>query len=323
MKTITHDDRLILAVDIGGTKVAAAVVAHSGTILNRMVEPTLQQGPQAGIEQIIGMLDKLVLSANISIDRIDAIGIGIPAVLEADTDFIIWGPNLKDWKKVDLRGSIENHFHVPVAVEYDGHAAVLGEWWQGAGRGHQSVVSVIIGTGVGGGMILDGHLFRGNNRLAGAAGWFAFNPADTKITAKERSLGCWEAAIAGPGIARCAERLLSNPDHPGTILGVQPGAAEVFEAARQGDAIAIQVVDEVAGLIGLGLANIISLVNPEIIVLGGSVGANTAFLLPKIKHIVESHAQPVSARSVEIVTSRLGADAGILGAAYGAILRLK
>lgn len=319
-------DTLILAVDIGGTKIAAAIITSGGRILDRIVEPTLQQGPQAGIKQIIHILESIIQTSAISKEKLIGIGIGIPAVLENGTDFIIWGPNLKDWKQVDLRGPLERHFGIPVCVEYDGHTAVLGEWWMGAGKGHQSIVSVIVGTGVGGGMVLDGHLIRGFNRLAGAVGWFILDHPVYSIPEKERSLGSWEARIAGPGIAVRARHLLETEKSQASILihaEGSPTAADVFEAAGQGDTLALRIATEEADLLGMGLANIVSLVNPEIIILGGSVGSNAGFLLPQIKSIVERYAQPISAQSVQIVTSQLGTDAGLLGAAYGVLLRLK
>ena len=326
VKSTTTQETLVLAVDIGGTKIASAVITSGGKILHRIVEPTLQNGPSSGIQQIIQILETLIQSNSINRDQLKGIGIGIPAVLENVTDFIIWGPNLKDWKQVDLRGSLESHFGIPVSVEYDGHTAVLGEWWMGAGCGYQSIVSVIIGTGVGGGMVLDGNLVRGINRLAGAVGWFIMDHPVQCTQEKERSLGSWEARIAGPGIALRASRLLETEKSAHSVLsatGKDPTAEDVFEAASQGDALALRITAEEAELLGMGLANIVSLVNPEIIILGGSVGSHAGFLLPQIKTIVDRYAQPISAQSVKIVTSRLGTDAGLLGAAYGILLRFK
>jgi glucokinase len=315
---------LVLAVDIGGTKIAAAVVTAQGEILAQLTQPTPQAGPVDGIRQIITQLEGLIGQSGIEVKRFCGIGIGIPAVLEPGTDFVIWAPNLKDWTNVDLRGALEAHFGLPVCLEYDGHTAVLGEWWMGAGRGYRSLVSVIIGTGVGGGMVLDGHLIRGLNRLAGAVGWFAIDQSASAANPESRSLGSWEALTAGPGIARRVKKLCdgTGPDERAkSHLTVESTAKEVFSLAKQGDPLALQLVHEEADLLGLGLSNIVSLVNPEIIILGGSVGTNAEFLIPRIKETVERNAQPISGKSVEIVSSKLGTEAGLLGAAYGALLR--
>lgn len=318
------EQQLLLAIDIGGTKIALALVAEQGELLAESKFATPQSGPEPAIRQLISQIEELIKKARVDAQRISAIGIGIPAVLESGSDFVIWGPNLAGWTNVDLRGELEKHFAIPVSIEYDGHTAVLGEWWKGAGKGHQSVVSVIIGTGVGGGMVLDGHLIRGLNRLAGAVGWFSLGNEDASIESESRSLGNWEALIAGPGISRRVSQVLAEcPAELKAKTQLVPNSTskEVFALARQGDELALQIVDELSTLIGLGLANIVSMVNPEIIILGGSVGANAAFLLPKIRQTVIRYAQPVSAKSVQIVSSNLGTKAGLLGAAYGALLR--
>ncbi len=315
----------VLAVDIGGTKTAAALITPEGRIVSRAQEPTRQNGPQDGIQQISGLLENVLHASGHSLGDIAGIGIGIPAVLEPETDFVIWGPNLTDWRNVNLRGALQEYFQKPVCVEYDGHTAVLGEWWLGAGRGHQSMVDIIIGTGIGGGMVLDGHLIRGLNRLAGAVGWFAFHHETADISQQDRSLGFWEARTAGPGIARRAKTLLEGGKYSTSRLAncpQGPSARDVFEAAQDGDALAVQIAHEEADLLGLGIANIVSMVNPEIIILGGSVGTNAGFLIPRITEIVNRYAQPISARSVRIAPSTLGAEAGLLGAAYGMYLRL-
>lgn len=318
-------EKIVLAVDIGGTKVAAGAISTSGRILDRVVVPTVQKDPKAGIDQIISVLEALIHRLDLYSKQIVGIGIGIPAVLEQDTDFIIWGPNLKGWKKVDLRSPLEAHFNLPVAVEYDGHTAVLGEWWMGAGKGFHSLVSIIIGTGVGGGMVLDGNLIRGINRLAGAVGWFIIDPKAGIDHSSERSLGSWEARIAGVGIARRARQLLDSSEGESSSLHPKSSsitAADVFEAAKKGDALSARLAQEEADLIGMGIANIVSLVNPQIVILGGSVGTNASFLLPQIKKTMELYAQPISSQSVQITTSKLGTDAGLFGAAYGIMLRL-
>jgi glucokinase len=224
-----------------------------------------------------------------------------------------------------LRGALENHFNLPVSIEYDGHTAVLGEWWLGAGKGFQSVMSIIIGTGVGGGMVLDGKLIRGINRLAGAVGWFVLDAGCELDAVKERALGSWESRIAGPGIAAKARRYLKDSEYSQSALvslGDEVSARDVFEAARKRDPLAMVIAGEEAELLGMGIANVVSLVNPEIIILGGGVGSNAAFLLSEVKSVMEKYAQPVSSQSVQIVTSQLGADAGLLGAAFGILLRL-
>ncbi len=326
METKT-DREYILAVDIGGTKTATAIIDVHGQICARRKQPTCQSGPDDGIAQIIIMLEDLLCETQLSKGACLGTGVGIPAVLEHDTDFVIWGPNLRGWRGVNLRGALEDHFDLPVVIEYDGHAAALGEWWLGAGKNYQTFVEVIIGTGIGGGMIVDGHLFRGKNRLAGAAGWFVLTEDNQPSYVDDfgNHLGYWETKAAGPGIADKARSLIDQ--YPDSALArihqsERIEARHVFSTANKGDPLAERVLNEFVIFVGRGIANIVSLINPEAIILGGGVGTHCDFLLSKIKEEISRWAQPVSGGSVNLVISSLGSEAGLLGAAYGALLRI-
>ncbi len=299
----------ILAVDVGGTKVAAALVTRRGRVIGRERQPTPPDGPEPLVEQIVEAARLLSRRR-----RIQAVGVCVPAVLECDTDRVLWAPNLPGWKDVPLREMLRDRLGIPAFVEYDGHAAVLGEWWAGAGRGYRQVASVIIGTGIGGGLIVDGRLWRGRDRLAGAVGWFP-------VLGPE-GLDHWENVAAGPAIARRARQLIAA----GAVSALKAddlAAKDVFDAARRGDSLACRVIRETADVIGQGVASVISLVNPEIVILGGSVGQQGDLLLEPVRQAVNHWAQPISARDVPIVSSTLGEEAGLLGAAYAAFLRLR
>jgi glucokinase len=233
-------------------------------------------------------------------------------VLENGTDRVIWAPNIPDCRDVDLRGPLGAALGMPVFLEYDGHTAVLGEWWQGAGRGYQNVVFIIIGTGIGGGLILNGRLVRGRDRLAGAAGWFVLT-TDPGEAEAARSRGHWESLAAGPGIARRAQAA------GGERTGLT--AEGVFAEARAGGVWAQTLVAETARTIGLGVANIVSLVNPDIVILGGGIGTQGDLILEPVRQVVRDWAQPVSGRGVRVEVSQLGEEAGLLGAAYAAFER--
>lgn len=311
---------MLLAADIGGTKVGTALVSGDGVMVAHLQEPTNQEGPREAMAQIARLLRQTMRAGDVEVRQILGLGVGIPAVLDEE-DHVIWGPNLRGWRDVALRQTLQSQLGIPVFVEYDGHAAVLGEWWAGAGRGYRTVANVIIGTGIGGGLIVDGRLLRGRNRLAGAVGWFALsaNPGQERV---EEDKGSWEDLAAGPGIARRARAALSA--EPNSILAGLDAleARHVFDAARRGDGFASRIVHETARLIGLGVANIVSLVNPEIVILGGGIGCQGDLLLPAVREVVAHWAQPISSADLPIVSSRLGARAGLLGAAYAALLRL-
>jgi glucokinase len=300
---------IALAVDVGGTKVAVALVDREGRIVRKTHQPTDLLGVDAVTEQIFAMSHRL-LDGQMPL----TLGLSVPAVIDPVTDRILWAPNLPGWDNADIKSSLGARFGVPVAIEYDGHAAVLGEWWGGAGRGCDSLVSIIIGTGIGGGFIVDGRLWMGRDRLAGTVGWFPVSTGEGVVA--------WEKVASGSGIVRRAQHLIAQ----GGTTQLQAGgltAQAVFDAARQGDELACMVAEETAHYLGLGVSAVISFANPDIVILGGSIGQHSDFILPTVRRVAAEWAQPYAARDLSIVCSTLGEEAGLLGAAYSAFEKLK
>lgn len=295
---------MLLAADIGGTKTALAFVTPEGEIQAKQIHPTDPNNPDKTLEQILAFVHN---------QPVDAVGVCVPAVLEHGTDHLLWLPNLAGWNHYPLRQKLENSLGCPVFLEYDGHAAVLGEWWVGAARGYQSAASVIIGTGIGGGFVVNNTLWRGRDRLAGAVGWFPMTGPN--------GLDHWESLASGPAITRRLNQLLAD-GYTSTLTTGTTSPRDIFAAARQGDTLALDIVRETATYIGCGVANIISLANPQIVVLGGSVGQQGDLLLKIVQDTVQRWAQPISAKDVPIVSSALGEDANLLGMTYTAFSRL-
>jgi glucokinase len=198
---------------------------------------------------------------------------------------------------VPLRRELERTVGLPVVIDSDRAGYVMGERWLGAARGLDDVVFLSVGTGIGAGIVSGGRLIRGTGDIAGAVGWFALNP---KRQAIYREVGCWEAEAAGPGLAR---RLNAA------------SAEEIVAAARLGDTRARQAVEETAVYLGMGLANIVSILNPEMVVLGGGVMQAGDLFLTSMRRAMTEWAQPVAAQQVRIEMTQLGDDAGLLGAA--------
>ncbi len=299
----------VLAIDVGGTKIAAAVIDREGRVLRKLQQPTDLRSLDAGISQMAAM-SRMLLNG----ETLRAVSLSVPAVLERTTERILWAPNLPGWENSDVKSILGERLGVPAFIEYDGHAAALGEWWGGAGRGCDSLASIIIGTGIGAGFIAEGRLWKGYSRLAGAVGWFPVHTAEGIVP--------WETAASGSGIVRRAQRLMEQGES--TILSTDGlTARQVFDAARHDDALACQVVEETARYIGLGVAAVISFANPQIVILGGSIGQNSDLILPAIRRAASEWAQPYAARDVTIVCSTLGEEAGLLGAAYSAFAQLE
>jgi len=216
-----------------------------------------------------------------------------------------WAPNLWGWDEVPLRRALEERISVPLAIDSDRSGCVLGEQWLGAARGLGDVVFVAVGTGIGVGILAGGRLIRGAHGIAGAAGWFALDPRWKRIYGQ---VGCWEAEASGPAVARRAG---------------EAAAETVAEAARRGDSKALQVLEDTAEYLAMGLANILSLLNPEMIVLGGGLMQAGDLLLEPVRRRMVRWAQPVAMKRTRIELTQLGGNAGLLGAARLAFLRLE
>jgi glucokinase len=315
----------VLAADIGGTKTATAVVSSAGEILQISKAPTDMGGPPALINQIATMLQDDLRQAGVNIADVLGLGVGIAAAIDTACRVVVWAPNLPGWENVPLYNELVARLNLPVRIEYDGHAAVLGEWWLGAGKGYRNVIFVIVGTGIGGGMILDGQLYRGASQLAGAAGWFVLGTQRVSDEYAQR-LGHWESLAAGPGVDRFAAEKLRQSGEPSILREQSSGSYEklttqmIFNAARKGDTLACDAVRHVGEILGVGIANIVSLMNPEVVIVGGGVGTQADLLIDQIREVVLYNAQPVAAQAVQIVPAELGANAGLLGAAQAVML---
>ncbi len=278
----------VLAADLGGTKLALALVDSAGKVSARRTEPvdlSFQLGP---VHQIARLARELG-------GHFSAAGVAIPGLVRRDGT--VWAPNLPGWERVPLARLLAAKLRVPVVVESDRNATVLGESWRGVARGKSDVVVLIVGTGIGAGILSGGRLVRGAHELSGCAGWVALTGDDNP-----ESLRCGEleALTAGPGIARAAGA--SN-------------AQEAAGAARQNDTNARAIFRRAGELLGLAVANLISLFDPEVVVFGGGMAGAADLFWDELTRTALARCQPLAAKQVKLRLSRLGAEANLLGAA--------
>ena len=314
---------LVIGLDLGGTKIAAGVVASTGKLLSSIRLPT----PASGVKRDLGALydaaRAAVVAAQVSWRAIRAIGVGVPGAFDPEAE-TVWAPNLPGWKKVPLGRKLGRALGRPVFVEGDRNVQALAEAWLGAGRGRvRNMVFLTVGTGIGAGLILDGRLVPGRRGVAGAAGWMAIEGGWRPEYGR---IGCLEALGAGPAVARIAQmKLRSNPSSLiRSLAGKRAITAEVVaEAARRGDRTARRVLEDVGSNLGRGVASIVSLLNPELVVMGGGLAGAGELILAPLRRAARQWGQPLSSRQVRIVRSRLGDDAGVLGAARYAFIRLE
>lgn len=304
----------VIGLDLGGTKLAGACFSRSGTPRHRVAVPL---GARAGADVgalIVTHVRELMSKAA---GAVDSVGVAIPGIYRA-AGGTVWAPNIPGWEDYPLVAELRAALpaHVEVRVDSDRACAILGEVWAGRARGSRNAIFLAVGTGIGAGILCEGVVVRGAGDAAGAIGWLAL---DRPYRPEYPPAGCFEYHASGTGLAAVAQRLLrEQPDHRGPLRERDASsitAHDVFTAADEGDAIARRVLDEAVGYWGMAIANLVSLFNPERIILGGGVFGPAARLLDRIRAEARQWAQPISITQVEIELSALGGDAVLYGAA--------
>ncbi len=288
--------RMALAIDLGGTKASFAVVDPGGAVRARSKRPSHEGGAAVSFEALAAAAGETVRAAGLGWDDVRAVGLVVPGIYNPATGRA-WAPNLWGRDEVPLRDVLGPHLPVPLVVDSDRSGYVLGEAWQGAARGCRDVVFLAVGTGIGAGILSDGRLVRGHGGIAGAVGWFALDPRWREDYART---GCFEAEAAGPAFAR--------------RLGAA-SAEEVADAARRGDPAARRAVDETVEWLAMGIANLVSALNPQVVVLGGGLMQAADLFLDPVRRAALRWAQPLAAPQCRIELTQLGEDAALFGAA--------
>jgi glucokinase len=298
---------VIGAVDIGGTKIAVGMVDEAGRVLSKMESPTeAGLGYSHGMERIAGMLRETARSASV---EISGIGIGTTGPVHpftgafGDVDFLAgwaWKNPVEDLARI---------FGVQVAVENDGDAAALGEAGWGAGKNKSRLVYVTVGTGIGGGIILDGQLYRGVDAAHPEIGHHVIDPSGPVCSCGFR--GCWESLATGPAMVDWFKSNVAA----GSSCPQDLTAKRICHLAQQGNELARQAVEREAYYLGLGLANLVNLFTPDAIVLGGSVMKSADMFLDVIHKVIRQGCRFVPFEKTEISLASLGEDANLIGAA--------
>jgi glucokinase len=298
---------VIGAIDIGGTKIAAGVVDEAGRILHRGECLTqAEQGFERGLQRIICLLRE---SANGAGVKLTGIGVGSTGPIDPQTGIFGTVDNLPGWKGFNLKQPLEREFGVPVAIENDADAAALAEAAWGAGRGKSRFIYVTISTGIGGGIVFDGELYRGVDQSHPEIGHMVVEASGPLCYCGAH--GCWEWMAAGPAMVTWVRE--NAP--PGTALPADLSAKEICRRAEQGDALARKSVEREAYYLGVGLANLITMYCPDAIALGGGVMGSAHLFLEGAREVVRTSCTLVPAEKTEIRLACMGADAGVAGAA--------
>ena len=305
-----------LGIDLGGTKVASALVDADGRVLHSHRHPTdAEQGPDRVLADVVACVEECLEGASA---QAAAAGIGVAGQVDRAAGVVRSAPNL-DWTDVPLRDRLEDALGLPVAVANDVRAITWGVWRHGAGRGVDDLVVLFIGTGIGGGIVSDGAVLDGHQGMAGELGHVPIVMGGRDCHCP--NAGCWEAYAGGWALAeRTREAVRRNPvagsalvDRAGSIAAIT--GRTVHAACADGDALAEQVVADTATAIGLGLTGVANALNPTRIVLGGGVIEGRPAYVEEARRIVAERALPPVAQALDVVASELGDRAGAVGAA--------
>lgn len=308
---------ILIGIDLGGTNVRAGAVSPKGELLNwseTLIEA--RRGPQAGVERIAALVETVAAGRQIL-----AIGIGATGPIDRERGAIQNPYTLPTWEDVDIVGPLSQRFGVPVELENDADAAALGEWWRGAGQGVKRLAMVTVGTGIGYALVLDGRIHRGTGGWHPEGGHMRLDPNGPSCYCGAN--GCWESLAAGPAIARDLQAAARQ--QPTRMLELAGGeiekidAAVMAEAARLGDPLALEWTARLGTIYGLGLANILLLVLPDTIVLGGGVMRSFDLFEASLRATAARTVPIVPAGQVKILAAQLGQQAGVLGAAHAAL----
>mgnify|MGYP006277728835 CR=1 FL=1 len=305
----------VIGIDLGGTKIAGGIVKSHGKITRQeTVSIKGKEGNQVG-ESILELIGELLEDKKAATEKIDAIGISVPGIYYSDSGKV-WAPNISGWEEYPLLEQISSEIgDIRVRIDSDRACYILGETWQGAARGCRDAIFIAVGTGIGAGIMVNGSILRGHRDIAGATGWMALNKSYREGYKK---YGCFEYHASGDGLARSALDIMAEKiDYSGKFRNIDAkkiSSYDIFREYENDDEIAVKVIEQAIAYWGMAAANFISLFNPEKIIFGGGVFGPAAKFLNDIQGEAGKWSQPIAFRQVEFETTKLGKNAGLIGA---------
>jgi len=305
--------RLAIGLDVGGTKVAGLVLAEDGAVLAGEERPAMADDADAALGAVIQLGQDLQKEH----EDVVAAGIGAAGLVDHDAGVFRFAPNLS-WRELPLRDRVAEALDLPVVLDNDANAAGWGEFRFGAGAGHREVLMVTVGTGIGGAIVTGGRLLRGAHGFAAEIGHIVMQPGGPRCGCG--NAGCWEQLASGTAIGRLGRE--AARDHPASIIAELAGSPErvsgvhVTEAGRRGDHIAAHILAEVGAWLGVGLAGLANVLDPEVVVVGGGVGEIGEPVLGPARRTFREHLEGAEHRpEIPLLEARLGNEAGAIGAA--------
>ena len=319
MQKVKQRAPLVLAVDLGGTKLRVAIISNQGQIMAREYYLTsASDGPELIIDRMLSVMDHLLRVEDTDSSQLSSISLAAAGAIDCENGVITSSPNLPGWHNISLRDIVKQKYGIETFLLNDASAAALGEYHFGAGKGVNNLIYLTVSTGIGGGIIINGELYCG---VSGSAGEIGHTTIDVNgPVCNCGNIGCLEMLASGKAVAREAIRRIGGGERS-SLIEIVGGkiaditAEKVYLAAQDGDSLALEVIYQAATYLGVGMVNLANIFNPEMIVVGGGMAKMGDLLLDPARQVMRERAFAISAQAVRIVPAQLGDDAGVLGAA--------
>lgn len=303
--------RVAVGIDLGGTFIKGAVIDEEGRLLVKEEVPTeAGNGADSILRRIEQLTRRLIVASDVRANEVVGLGIGIPGFIDSSRGVAEEVINI-GWRDVPVIAPLRSWLQMPVFMENDANLAALGEAWVGAGRGYRTALCITLGTGVGGGIIIDGKVLQGASHMAGEIGHLVLDPLGAPCNCGH--FGCLETVSSATGVVRLARERIEKGEQTQLTLQ-QLTAADVFAAAERHDLLAQAVVQEAAQTLGRGLAIAANLINPDVIVIGGGMARAGETLFKPVREAFSAYALRRVASATTLVPALLGNDAGVVGA---------
>jgi glucokinase len=308
-------EKIYIGVDLGGTSIKVGICNEEGKLLHTFEGPTeSEEGPQAVLDRIAQYVKQIVSDSSYSWEQVAGVGAGIAGFIDLEQGIVIESVNLK-WQNVEITRELNERLNLPVKVNNDANVAALGEAWSGAGKGVQHLICLTLGTGVGGGIIINGKIIEGFRGMAAELGHIKIVPDLEAIQCGCGQMGCVETVSSATGIIRMAKDAVGRGEITSLSELGSISAKAVFDAAKDGDEVAIRIVKRAAYYLAKAMAAVAVVLNPQRFIIGGGVSKAGDVLFDEIRKVYKQNVPAVFVDGVDIVPAQLGNDAGIVGAA--------
>jgi glucokinase len=306
-----------IGIDLGGTAIKMGICSSDGRILHHIEQPTPKGSYESTLQTFGQMVKELLLASQLTMRDIAGIGTGLPGFLDIDKGYVFELVNL-GWKEIPLKEKMEEFFGVPCFIDNDANTAAIGEMWQGAGKGAKHLICITVGTGIGGGLILNGQIYHGATGLSGEVGHMTVVRSNGHLCNCGR-VGCLETETSATAIAFYGKKAAQEEETKLKEILKDNGyitAKNVIDCAKEKDEASLRILNQVCDHLGFGLAQIANILNPEKIVIGGGVSRAGEFFLVNVRDAFDRYALKKVNEAVKIVPAKLGNEAGLLGAAW-------